>query len=573
MSIGYLRPAPRSFLSILLLAPLVGFYASSRESQDRRRAPVIFTDVAMSAGLDFSHWSGASPEKYTLETMGAGVAFLDFDGDGWLDIYLVNGGTVPGHPAPAPIHHALFRNNRNGTFANVTAAAGVGGNARYGMGVAAADYDGDGWTDLYVTTFGRNLLYRNQGNGTFADVTDQAGVAASGWSTSAAFFDYNRDGRLDLFVARYVDYSFERNVTCGDPARHIRAYCHPDIYDGLSSLLYRNNGDGTFTDVSQASAIGLQVGKSLGVVAADFDQDGWTDLYVANDSVRNFFFRNGGHGTFEEIGIRMGVALDEGGRPQAGMGTAAGDYDGDGRLDLIVTNLDHEYNNLYQNLAEFFADTSYESAFAAPSLPFVGWGTEFFDFDNDTDLDVLVVNGHVIDNIEQLRPGDSYAQPKLLFENVGGQLREVSRRHGPSLREPRVSRGAAFGDYDNDGDVDVVVQNLGGRPSLLRNDGGNRNHWLSLVLEGTASPRDAIGTSVRIQVGGRTLARVVAGGGSYLSSSDRRLHVGLGNNQQADRIEVRWPSGTLEVFEKVAAGKVYRVREGEGIREFPPARP
>ncbi|MBI4462292.1 MAG: CRTAC1 family protein [Acidobacteria bacterium] len=309
------------------------------------------------------------------------------------------------------------------------------------------------------------------------------------------------------------------------------------------------------------------------MVAADFDQDGWTDLYVANDSVRNFLFRNRGHGTFEEIGIRMGVALDEGGRPQAGMGTAAGDYDGDGRLDLIVTNLDREYNNLYQNLAEFFADTSYETGFAAPSLPFVGWGTGFFDFDNDTDLDVLVVNGHVIDNIEQLRPGDSYAQPKLLFENVGGQLREVSRRHGPSLREPRVSRGAAFGDYDNDGDVDVVVQNLGGRPSLLRNDGGNRNHWLSLVLEGTASPRDAIGTSVRIQVGGRILARVVAGGGSYLSSSDRRMHVGLGNNQQADRIEVRWPSGTLEVFEKVAAGKVYRVREGEGIREFPPARP
>jgi len=518
------------------------------------------------------HYNGASPEKYVLETMGSGAAFIDYNNDGWLDIYLVNGGGVPGHTPAAPVRNALYRNRGDGTFVDVTAQAGVGGNGHYGMGVAAGDYDNDGWTDLYVTTFGRNILYRNRGDGTFEDATERAGVAGGGWSSSAAWLDYDRDGRLDLFVARYVDYAFERNVICGDPARGIRAYCHLDIYDGTTSLLYHNNGDGTFTDVSKASGIASQIGKGLGVVAADFDGDGWIDIYVANDSVRNFLFHNQGNGTFKEIGIASGVALDEGGRPQAGMGTAAGDYDGDGRLDIIVTNLDREYNALYRNAGAFFADTSFPTGFAPPSLPLVGWGTGFFDYDNDGDLDILVVNGHVIDNIEKFRAGQTYPQAKLLFENLGDRFREVAAQHGAVLTKPEVSRGAAFGDYDNDGDVDVLVLNLGGAPTLLRNDDGNRGNWLSLALEGVKSPRQAVGALVRVQVGGRTLTRYVAGGGSYLSASDTRVHVGLGRAARAERIEIRWPSGAIETLENVAAGKFYRVREGSGIVDArPPA--
>ena len=576
----------RVVLAAFLLANLVFVEQTHTAQESRRRsdrlkkreakasAPIQFVDVAEAAGLHFKHWNGASPEKYVLETMGSGVAFLDYNNDGLLDIYLVNGGTVPGHPSPAPVRNALYRNNGDGTFTDVTNEAGVGGNGYYGMGVAAADYDGDGWTDLFVTTFGRNILYHNNGDGTFTDVTDRAGVAGGGWSTSAAFLDYDRDGRLDLFVARYVKFDFDHNVTCGDPARRIRAYCHPDVYDGVPSLLYHNNGDGTFTDVSKSSGIAAHAGKSLGVVAADFDEDGWIDIFVANDSMRNFLFRNRRDGTFEEIGLTAGVALDEGGRPHAGMGTATGDFDGDGRLDIIVSNLDREHNELYRNLGEGFVDVSYQTGFAAPSLPFVGWGTEFFDYDNNGDLDVLVVNGHVIDNIELFRTGSTYRQRKLLFENIGGRFREVASQHGAALLVPQVSRGAAFGDYDNDGDVDVVVQNLGGSPQLLRNDGGNRNHWISLTLEGTKSPRDPIGTRVQCTVAGRVLTRYLAGGGSYLSSSDHRIHIGLGEQERCERIDIQWPSGAREVLENVAAGKFYRVREGSGIVEArAPAQP
>ncbi len=559
----------------LLLFPLAAGQAASPQGKKTpgpaaSASRIRFVDVVKSAGLRFRHYSGASPEKYVIETMGSGAAFLDYDGDGWLDIFLVNGGAVPGYPAPGPVRHALYRNLGNGRFRETTAEAGVGGNGHYGMGAAAADYDGDGHTDLFVTAFTRNALYRNRGDGAFEEVTERAGVAGGMWSSSAAFLDYDRDGDLDLFVARYVDFDYSRNRICGDSFRKIRGYCHPDVYDGLTNLLYRNNGDGTFADVSQASGIAGHVGKGLGVVAADLDQDGWIDLYVANDSVRNFLFRNRGDGTFEENGVRAGVAYDEGGRPQAGMGTAAGDFDGDGRLDLIVTNLDHEYNNLYRNTGSLFVDVAYATGFGAPSLPFVGWGTEWFDMENDGDLDVLVVNGHVVDNVALLRPGSRYPQPKLLFENLGGRMREVSAKHGSALSAPRVSRGAAFGDYDNDGDVDVLVLNLGGAPQLLRNDGGNRGGWISLALEGVKSPRDAIGTRVQATVAGRTLTRYLAGGGSYLSSSDHRIHIGLGTAERADRIEIAWPSGVVDVLENVASGRFYRVREGKGIVETRP---
>jgi len=543
------------------VAPAAG---GGAETETDESAGILFEEVASVSGLDFRHYSGASPEKYTLETVGSGVAFLDFDNDGWLDIYFVNGGPVPGRPPPGPIRHALFRNQRDGTFLDVTAGAGVEGNGRYGSGVAAADYDGDGWTDLFVTAFGRNLLYRNARDGTFVDETDRAGLAGGQWSTSAAFLDYDQDGDLDLFVARYVDFDFDRNLTCGDPTRGIRAYCHPDVYDGVPSLLYRNNGDGTFSDVSQESGIAAHVGKSLGVIAADLDEDGRVDLYVANDSVANFLFRNRGSGRFEEVGLISGVALDEGGRPQAGMGTAVGDLDGDGRLDLMVSNLDGENNNLFRNEGSYFADTSFTVGFASPSLPMVGWGIGACDFDNDGDLDVLVVNGHVIDNVEQLRPGTVYRQPVLLLENLGRRFRQLG---GDPLESRRAGRSAAFGDYDNDGDVDVVISELDGPPALLRNETRSSNRWLSLELMGTRSPADAIGTRVLATVGGRVLTRYLEGGGSYLASNDHRIHLGLGPAKSATRIEIRWPSGERDVLENLASGRFYRVLEGQGLVE------
>lgn len=554
----------KASLTHLALCPFVFFLVSWL--QETR---IEFKDVTRQAGITFQHWSGASPEKYVLETMGSGAAFLDYDNDGWLDIYFVNGGTVPEHPSPAPVRHALYRNQKDGTFVEVTAEAGVGGKGYYGVGVSAADYDGDGWTDLFVTGFGRNLLYRNTGKGTFVDWTDRAGVGGGKWSSSAAFLDYDRDGDLDLFVARYVNFNFDRNLTCGDMVRGIRAYCHPDVYDGLSSLLYRNNGDGTFTDVSSQAGIASHLGKSLGVVAVDVDDDGQIDLYVANDSIQNFLFRNRGNGTFDETGIVSGVAFDEAGRPQAGMGAAAGDFDEDGRLDLIVTNYARENNNLYHNHGRYFTDSSFQTGFGPPSLPLVGWGTGFFDFDNDTDLDVLVVNGHVIDNIEELQPGEgSYRQSMLMLENLGGRFRDITANCGSALNLKRVGRGAAFGDYDNDGDLDVVVTNLGESPTLLRNEGGNRRPWISLRLKGTRSPSDPIGTRVKAVVAGRTLTRYLEGGGSYLSSNDHRIHLGLGGESKVSRMEIQWPSGTVDILTEVAAGKFYDVHEGKGIVEI-----
>ncbi len=560
--------------ALLLTGPLLSGQGAPQQGKKASKPAaaatplrVQFVDVAKSAGLRFRHYNGASPEKYVIETMGSGAAFFDYDNDGWLDIYLVNGGAVPGHPAPVPVCNALYRNLRNGTFEDVTAKAGVPGNGYYGMGVAAADYDGDGNTDLYVTAFQRNVLYRNRGDGTFSDETKRAGVAAGAWSSSAAFLDYDRDGDLDLFVVRYVDFDYSRNRVCGDSIRRIRGYCHPDVYDGLTDILYRNNGDGTFTDVSVATGIAAHIGKGLGVVAADLDQDGWMDIYVANDSVPSFLFHNRGDGTFEEFGVRAGVAFDDGGRPQAGMGTAAGDFDGDGRLDLIKTNLDREYNNLYRNSGALFLDVAYQTGFAAPSLPLVGWGAEFFDYDNDSDLDVLIVNGHVVDNVQLMRPESRYPQPKLLFENLGGPLRGVTGQHGAALSKPQVSRGAAFGDFDNDGDVDVLVLNLGGAPELLRNEGGNRQHWISLSLEGTKSARDAIGACVSIIARGRAMMRCLSGGGSYLSSSDHRLHFGLGSATRAERVSIIWPNGPEETLENLEADSFYRVREGKGAAE------
>ncbi|MDA2926133.1 CRTAC1 family protein, partial [Acidobacteria bacterium AH-259-G07] len=454
----------------------------------------------------------------------------------------------------------------------VTQQAGIKPNRLYGQGVAVGDYNSDGNDDLFITNFnGQNILYNNKGDGTFIDVTEQAGVAGDGrWSASAAFLDFNNDGYLDLYVTRYVDHSFDNNQVCGPWLESgIRTYCSPKVYDGLSDILYQNNGDGTFSDVSQKAGIAPYKGKGLGVVAGDFDLDGWMDIHVANDSQGNFLFRNLGDGTFEEVGLAQGVAFDENGNPQAGMGTDIGDFDGDGLPDLVVTNLDLEYLALYQNTGGFFEDVSSLFEVKLASRPFVGFGVGFVDFDNDADLDILVVNGHIIDNIALIREGYAYLQPKLLFENRRDHFIEAANQYGDALIKRQVSRGLAFGDYDNDGDVDALVSNCGQAPMLLRNQGGNRNNWLDLRLRGVKSNANGIGTKLDLKVGRSRLRIQVVGGGSYLSASTYRVHFGLGGAERVDQLRISWLAGTVDIIEGIAANQSLIVVEGKGICNLP----
>jgi enediyne biosynthesis protein E4 len=520
---------------------------------------VQFVDVSAEAGISFKHENGASREKLMTETFGSGVAWLDFDDDGWLDLFFANGADLAGGGASPG--NVLYRNLGNGTFVDVTRKAGAAGRGLFATGVAVGDYDNDGRQDLYITGYGGNQLLHNNGDGTFADTTARAGVAGSGWSSSAGFIDYDRDGDLDLYVVRYLDYDIKDNPHCGYKKEGYRMYCDPRTFEGIADLLYRNTGGGNFTEVSRAAGIANPAGKGLGVAFGDVDQDGWPDIYVANDGVRNFLYRNKGDGTLVDIAYSAGVGFDGNGKPQAGMGTEIADYDDDGLPDIFVTNFSEELNTLYRNLGKLvFEDITERAGLGSGYLP-LGFGTRLFDYDNDGDLDIYVTNGHVIDNVALYHPHLSYRQKDLLYENLGGRFRDVSASSGPAFHIEHVGRGAATGDFDNDGDLDIVVADCGGRPILMRNDGGNRNHWLALRARGRESNRLGFGTRVRVLSGGGRQLREIWSAGSYLSGNDVRLHLGLGRETRASRVEILWPSGKTRILENVAAGQILTVDE------------
>lgn len=527
---------------------------------------VTFENVAKASGIDVTQVNGASPEKYLVETMGSGAVLFDYDDDGWLDLFVVDGGSLADTAVAGRARHRLFHNTGNGRFTDVTAASLIR-HRDYGMGACAGDVDGDGRTDLYITNFGPNALYRNMGNGTFSDITRTARVGLDGWSTSCAFVDVDRDGDLDLFVTNYLDASKSKNPFCGDPQRRIRVYCHPLNFMGLPSVLYRNDGKGTFTDVSAEAGIAKYVGNGLGVAVGDYDGDGAPDVFVANDAVPNFLFHNDGKGRFTEVALAAGVAVGRDGKPRAGMGTEFADYDGDGRLDLVVTNHEFETHSLFHNEGGgTFADASVETGIASPTLPFVGFGVAFVDVDNNGALDLAIVNGHVIDNAAIFRPGSTHAQRRLLFRNTNGRrFMESSRGAGPGFADPAVGRTLIAGDIDNDGDEDFVITNNGGAVDVLRNDGGNRRNALVVRLAGVASNRNGLGARVTATAGSRAMMREVKSGSSYLGQSDLRAHFGLGDASRVERLEIKWPAGRTELLQDVAANQIVTVTEGRGI--------
>jgi hypothetical protein len=519
-------------------------------------------EVTSQAGIGFQQVNGASGRYYYIETYGSGAAFLDYDGDGYQDLYLVNSAPLPGFTAStADPTNRLYRNDGDGTFTDVTAAAGVGGDRGYGMGVCAGDYDNDGHVDLYVTNFGPNVLYHNDGDGTFTDVTAAARVGDPRLGSSAAFADWDADGDLDLYVANYAKFSTDDNRTCYQGG--IQVYCDPAHYEGESGVFYRNEGDGTFTDVTREVGGYNESGRQLGVVFADYDNDGYVDLYVANDGTPNFLFHNEGHGTFREVGMLAGVALSENGRPEAGMGTDFGDYDRDGDLDIIVGNFQWEPSRLYRNEGNgFFSDASFAAGLGEPTLSVLTFGTDFFDFDNDGDLDVYMANGHVNDRVQMFDKAVSFPQRDQLFRNEGnGTFTDVTEQSGPGMELVMVSRGTACADYDNDGDVDLFVSNNNQRGVLLRNDGGNQKHWITIRTVGTVSNRDGIGARIRVSAGDLVQIEEVRSGSSYLSQNDLRVHFGLGDRIQVDRIEIRWPSGIEQILTNVTADQILVVKE------------
>ncbi|HET9477729.1 MAG TPA: CRTAC1 family protein [Pyrinomonadaceae bacterium] len=526
-------------------------------------ASITFEEVSpQTSKITWAHNNAQSADRQLPETVGAGCAFLDYDNDGWMDIYFVNSGPSDFFTPKTPLKNALYRNNGDGTFTDVTDKAGVAG-GKFGMGVAAADFDADGFVDLYVTNYGPNILYRNNGNGTFTDVTDKAGVVSPEWSTCATWFDFDNDGKLDLFVSSFVFYDKSQNPLCTDPTLQRRYYCVPRLFKPTPSRLFRNNGNGTFQDVSRESGIGAHPGKSFGAVATDVNNDGMMDLFVANDTMPNFLFVNKGSGKFEEIGLAAGVAYGEAGRPRSGMGVDAADYDGDGWQDLFVANIDHEFFSLYHNDKELiFTDQPGEIAPATQLLS--GWGLKFFDYDNDGDPDLFLVNGHPDDMIESRIPRVRHREPLLLFENTGRGFKDVSARSGAVFSKMFSGRGMAVGDFDNDGDADVLASNNGEPPLLLRNQGGNKNNWVGLNLVATKSNSAAVGAVITWQAGATKRTRLRTGGGSYLSSHDPREILGVGAAKKIDSIEIRWPSGATDRLTNVPLNKYIRVVEGAG---------
>lgn len=551
-------PLAPAWVAAVLVAVSSASFDFVLAQENSRATPVEFHEVTGSSGLDFVHVNGRTPEKHLPETMGGGVLVFDFDRDEQPDVFFVNSGSIAdGTAAP----HGLFRNDGHGGFAAV-AAGGIRASG-YGMGACAADFDNDGWLDLYVTNVGPNTLYRNDAGHGFIDVTAVAGVGFDGWSSSCAFGDLDSDGYVDLYVANYLAVTPGDDRYCGLPAEGIRIYCDPGVYDGVPDILYRNKGDGTFADVSGRAGVDVAEGKGLGVVFTDYDQDGAIDIYVANDLVPNFLFRNRGDGTFVETGLLAGVAVGGDGRPMSGMGTDAGDVDGDGLADLIVTNMDRETHSLYLNRGSgMFTETTFQSGIGAATLPYVGWGTAFFDYDNDTDLDLAIVNGAVLDNIAYFRDS-TYPQLNLLLRNDGsGHFEDVGEYAGEGLSIRKVSRGLAVADFDTDGDLDLLVGNNGQSPDLLRNEGGSALNSIEVRAVGTKSNRDGIGSRLVLTVGDQVLVREVKAGSGYLGQNDMRVHFGLGEHTVADRLQIRWPSGRVDTLTDVPANVLLVVEEG-----------
>jgi enediyne biosynthesis protein E4 len=537
-------------------------------------APVKFTDITAASGLRFLHRSSATQNKYLIETMGGGVALFDADSDGWLDVFYTNGARLK-DPQPdnesldksAPeFRNRLFHNNRDGTFTDVTEKAGLGGKG-YSMGVATGDYDNDGDADLLVTGYGVISLYRNDAQGTFTDITARSGIKGDGWMTSAGFFDYNNDGHLDLFICRYLQWNFTSgSLFCGESRPGGRGYCHPDKFKPISNYLFKNNGDGTFTDVSAASGVKAKPGKALGVAFADYNRDGLMDISVANDSHPQFLFRNKGDGTFVEVGLDAGVGYDEDGKTFAGMGTDFSDLDDDGWPDIVTTALPYQYFAFFHNNGKGGFDyLSLNSGLGAITRLFGGWGVRIFDYDNDGAKDVFLANSHVMDNITVTQPHLAYEQKPLLLKFDGHRFQDISARSGEVFQKEMAARGAAFGDLDNDGDLDVVIANCNRPAVVLRNDGGNRNHWLAVELRGTRSNRDGLGGLITLTMksGKKSFAQVTTAS-SYLSASDRRAFFGLRNEDTIRTVKIEWPGGAVQEMAEPKADRVLRVEEEAG---------
>jgi hypothetical protein len=540
-------------------------------------APIVFLDVTKQAGLDkFHHRSGTAEKTTILEAPGSGVALLDYDNDGWLDIYLLNGSTVPAMKGKEAAPRAmLLHNNHDGTFTDVTEKAGVA-NERWGFGVAVADYDNDGWPDIYVSNYGKNRLYHNNHDGTFTDVAEKAGVALSGWSTGPTWGDYDRDGLLDLFVPGYVKYDLDHPVLAGQgglPAgscqyRGVDIFCGPLGLVGESDHLFHNNGDGTFTDVSVKTGVSdPQARYGFASVFVDLDDDGWLDLVVANDSVPNYLYHNRHDGTFEDISFASGFAVNEEGRAQSSMGIGIGDYNHDGKADIFITTFSDDYKTLYRNDGDgSLTDVSFKVGLGMPTIPFLSWGAGFLDFDNDGWLDIFIANGHVYPIADKTEWGTTWAQRPLLFRNIDGKrFQEVPPATGSGLADVITARGAAFGDLFNDGHIDVVLNNLDSIPTLLRGVVKNGNHWITLKLVGgPKSPRDAIGAKVFLTSGGARQRADVLSGGSYGSSSDPRVHFGLGTSTKVDKVEIHWPDGVQEQISIPGIDRIATVVEAKG---------
>jgi hypothetical protein len=558
----------RSSLKNLLVSATAGLLWLAQPGANSQKP--LFEEIPSSqSGITWAHDNARSEKRYLPETLGPGAAFLDFDNDGWLDLYLVNYGPCDFFKPSKPLHSALYRNNRDGTFTDVTEKAGVAADI-FGMGAVVGDYDNDGWSDLLITAYDHNpILYRNNGDGTFSDASTKAGIITHSWTTSGVWFDYDNDGRLDLFLCSFVDYGLSRHIFCGDNKLGRAYYCIPRVFNPTPSYLFHNNADGTFTDVSKASGISKALGKALGVVATDINNDGLMDLFVANDTVQNFLFVNRGGGKFEEIGLMAEVAYSEDGRPRSGMGVDSADFNGDGWADLFVANVDQEKFSIYQNNRdETFRDQAMVTGIGQATLLLSGWGLKFFDFDNDGQTDLFLANGHPDDMVEVNMTKVTYKEPLLLFRQENKKFRNISAEAGPAFSRHVPARGLALGDYDNDGGLDVLVANNGEAPLLLRNNSAGANHWVGLRLVGSGCNRDALGARLTWSVAGVKFTRLKTGGGSYLSSHDPRDILGLGAATKLDWLEIKWPdpSGKVERFAEIPIDHYAVITEGKGTK-------